>query len=82
MSSFACSNPGTAAHLNNIELGKHGRNRTNVWNYAGVSAFGTGRSDLALHPMVKPVALVEDAIRDCSHRKGIVLDPFPGSGPP
>jgi DNA methylase/ParB-like nuclease family protein len=71
---------GTASHLNNIELGKHGRNRTNIWNYAGVSAFGTGRADLALHPTVKPVALVEDAIRDCSRRKGIVLDPFLGSG--
>ncbi|WP_349645091.1 site-specific DNA-methyltransferase [Bradyrhizobium sp. Leo121] len=71
---------GTGAHLNNIELGKHGRNRTNIWNYAGVSAFGSGRSDLALHPTVKPVALVEDAIRDCSRRKGIVLDPFLGSG--
>jgi DNA modification methylase len=71
---------GTAPHINNIELGKYGRNRTNVWNYAGVNSFGGDRSDLNLHPTVKPVAMVADAIRDCSNRKGIVLDPFVGSG--
>jgi len=71
---------GTAQHINNIELGKHGRNRTNVWSYAGVNTFGQARDDLKLHPTVKPVALVADAIRDCSHRKGIVLDAFAGSG--
>jgi hypothetical protein len=71
---------GTAAHINNVELGKHGRYRTNVWNYAGVNSFGGDRSDLSLHPTVKPVAMVADAIRDCSHRKGIVLDAFAGSG--
>jgi DNA modification methylase len=71
---------GTAPHINNIELGKHGRYRTNVWNYAGVNSFGEDRDDLSLHPTVKPVAMVADAIRDCSHRKGIVLDAFLGSG--
>lgn len=71
---------GSAPHINNIELGKFGRNRTNVWNYAGVNAFGENRSDLQLHPTVKPVALVEDAIRDCSRSNGLVLDPFLGSG--
>ncbi|MFK4401902.1 site-specific DNA-methyltransferase [Bradyrhizobium elkanii] len=71
---------GTAPHLNNVGLGKYGRNRSNVWSYAGASGFGDGREDLALHPTVKPIALVADAIRDCSHRKGIVLDPFVGSG--
>lgn len=71
---------GTSPHINNVELGKHGRYRTNIWSYAGVNSFGNERSDLALHPTVKPVALVEDAIRDCSHRKGIVLDAFAGSG--
>jgi DNA modification methylase len=71
---------GNAPHINNIELGKYGRYRTNVWNYAGVNGFGETRSDLELHPTVKPVAMVEDAIRDCSQRKGIVLDPFGGSG--
>ena len=71
---------GTEPHINNVELGKHGRYRTNVWSYAGVNSFGNDRSNLALHPTVKPVALVTDAIRDCSHRKGIVLDAFAGSG--
>ena len=71
---------GTAPHINNVELGKHGRYRTNVWSYAGVNSFGAERADLGLHPTVKPVAMVADAIRDCSHRKGIVLDAFVGSG--
>jgi hypothetical protein len=67
-------------HINNVELGKHGRYRTNVWSYAGVNSFGGERAELGLHPTVKPVAIVADAIRDCSHRKGIVLDAFIGSG--
>ena len=71
---------GTAPHINNVELGKYGRYRTNVWNYAGVNSFGEDRGDLNLHPTVKPVAMVADAIRDCSHRKSIVLDAFVGSG--
>lgn len=72
---------GTAPHINNIELGKHGRYRTNVWQYAGANAFSATRDDdLAAHPTVKPVALVFDAILDCSKRKGIVLDAFAGSG--
>jgi DNA modification methylase len=72
---------GTAAHVNNVELGKHGRYRTNVWSYAGANAFGATRDDdLAMHPTVKPVALAADAILDCSKRKAIVLDAFAGSG--
>jgi len=72
---------GTAAHLNNFELGQHGRNRTNVWDYAGVNTFRSGRMDeLQMHPTVKPVALVVDAIKDCSKQGDIVLDPFCGSG--
>jgi DNA modification methylase len=71
---------GSAPHINNVELGKHGRYRTNVWSYAGVNSFGGERAELRLHPTVKPVAMVADAIRDCSHRKGIVLDAFVGSG--
>lgn len=72
---------GNAPHINNVELGKHGRYRTNVWAYAGANAFGATRDeDLAMHPTVKPVALVADAILDCSKRKGIVLDAFAGSG--
>lgn len=72
---------GTARHVNNVELGKHGRYRTNVWNYAGVNTFRKGRlDDLATHPTVKPIALVADAIKDCTHRGQIVLDAFGGSG--
>ena len=72
---------GTAPHTNNVELGRNGRYRTNVWTYAGANSFGTNRdADLAAHPTVKPVALVADAIRDCSKRKDIVLDAFAGSG--
>ena len=72
---------GTAPHINNVELGRHGRYRTNLWSYAGANAFSATRDDdLAMHPTVKPVALVADAILDCSHRKGIVLDAFAGSG--
>jgi DNA modification methylase len=72
---------GSGPHINNIELGQYGRNRTNVWEYPGVSSMRAGRfEELAMHPTVKPVALVADAIRDCSRRNGIVLDPFLGSG--
>ncbi len=72
---------GAAPHLNNINLGRHGRNRTNVWTYPGANSFSATRmEDLADHPTVKPVALVADAIRDCTPRKGLVLDPFAGSG--
>lgn len=72
---------GSAPHVNNVELGRHGRYRTNVWSYAGANTFGATRDDdLAMHPTVKPVALVADAILDCSKRKGIVLDAFGGSG--
>jgi len=72
---------GKAPHINNVELGKHGRYRTNVWQYAGANTFSATRDDdLAMHPTVKPVALVADAILDCSKRKGIVLDAFAGSG--
>ena len=72
---------GDAPHVNNVELGVHGRYRTNVWDYAGINTFGKDRdADLAMHPTVKPVALVEDAILDCSRRGDIVLDAFSGSG--
>ncbi|MGO4386813.1 site-specific DNA-methyltransferase [Microvirga sp. 2YAF29] len=72
---------GTAAHVNTFALGQHGRSRSNVWSYPGVNSFRAGRMDeLAMHPTVKPVALVADAIRDCSHRGDIILDPFLGSG--
>ncbi len=72
---------GSAAHINSFELGQHGRYRTNVWNYKGMNSFGSGRDqDLALHPTVKPVAMIADAIKDVSRRGDIVLDLFGGSG--
>jgi DNA modification methylase len=72
---------GTAPHLNNFELGQHGRNRTNVWDYAGVNSFRSERMDeLQMHPTVKPAGMIADAIRDCSKRGDVVLDPFCGSG--
>jgi DNA modification methylase len=72
---------GTAPHINNFELGQYGRSRTNVWEYAGITSPGAARLEqLSMHPTVKPVALVADAIKDCSKRGGIVLDPFLGSG--
>jgi DNA modification methylase len=72
---------GDAPHRNNIELGKHGRNRSNLWSYAGVNSFRAGRmDDLSVHPTVKPVAMVADAMRDCTQRGDVVLDPFLGSG--
>jgi DNA modification methylase len=72
---------GTAPHTNSFGLGETGRYRTNVWDYAGISSLGADRrAELAMHPTVKPVALVADAIRDCSRRGEIVLDLFGGSG--
>jgi DNA modification methylase len=68
-------------HRNNVELGRFGRNRSNVWTYAGVNTFGRGRTEtLAAHPTVKPVALVADALLDCTARGDVVLDQFAGSG--
>ena len=70
-----------APHINNFELGQYGRYRTNVWDYAGVNSLKAGRlEELQMHPTVKPVALVADAILDCSKNGGIVLDSFAGSG--
>lgn len=78
---FWIAKKGKGKHTNNVELGKHGRYRTNVWDYAGVNSFGKSRmKDLADHPTVKPVALVADAIRDVSELGEIVVDGFMGSG--
>jgi DNA modification methylase len=72
---------GSAPHLNTFELGQHGRSRSNVWTYPGVNTFRAGRMDeLKMHPTVKPVALIADAMRDCSRRGSIILDVFAGSG--
>jgi DNA modification methylase len=71
----------TGSHINTFELGQHGRSRSNVWDYAGVNSRKPGRlAELAMHPTVKPVALVADAIKDCSRRNSLILDPFAGSG--
>jgi len=74
---------GRAKHRNNVQLGAHGRFRTNLWQYPAIGSFGksTSEGDLTrLHPTMKPVSLVADAILDCSTRGDIVLDPFLGSG--
>lgn len=72
---------GSTPHLNQVELGKHGRNRTNVWDYASVNSLkGSRREDLDLHPTVKPTGLVADAIRDVTRHGDLVLDIFLGSG--
>ena len=72
---------GEHSHRNNVELGRFGRNRSNVWTYAGVNTFGRGRMEaLAVHPTVKPTALVADALLDCTTRGDAVLDQCAGSG--
>lgn len=72
---------GSAPHINNFKLGQHGRSRSNVWKYAGVNTMKADRlEELAMHPTVKPLALVADALKDCSKQNSIVLDPFSGSG--
>lgn len=72
---------GSGKHINNFALGQYGRHRSNVWEYAGATALTKERrEDLAMHPTVKPVALVADAIKDCSRRGGVIVDAFGGSG--
>jgi DNA modification methylase len=71
---------GEEKHFNAVELGKHGRNRTNVWDYASVNTFGGRSSDLSMHPTVKPVSMVADALQDVTRRGDVVLDTFLGSG--
>jgi len=70
---------GAAPYLNTVELGRNGRYRTNVWEYRGATKTG-GKAELAMHPTVKPAAMIIDAIKDTSKRSEIVLDPFGGSG--
>lgn len=72
---------GDAPHVNSFGLGETGRYRTNVWDYPGISSLSADRqAEQAMHPTVKPVALVADALKDCSKRGDLVLDPFAGSG--
>jgi DNA modification methylase len=81
-SEFICVfRAGEDTPLDNVELGRRGRNRTNVWNYPGMSSFGKERDSLrGLHPTVKPVAMIADALRDVTKRGDVVLDSFSGSG--
>jgi DNA modification methylase len=72
---------GKVQHRNNVQLGRFGRNRTNVWTYAGVNTFREGRmEELSAHPTAKPVAMIRDAILDVTKRGEVVLDPFLGGG--
>jgi len=71
---------GKESHINNVELGSHGRYRTNVWDYPGVNSFSSDKNNLKFHPTVKPVEMVKDAILDVTARNDIVLDAFLGSG--
>jgi DNA modification methylase len=73
---------GKEQHVNNVQLGQFGKNRTNVWRYSGANGFPRkGRKrELALHPTVKPIALVADALLDSTNLDDIVLDPYLGSG--
>jgi DNA modification methylase len=72
---------GKEPHINNIQLGKHGRYRTNIWEHRGLSSFGKGRTEaLHDHPTQKPVNLLAEAIKDCTRRGDIILDNFVGSG--
>src|SRR5690606_25812739 len=72
---------GEAPHVNNVELGRHGRNRSNVWSYQGMTASRADRAaEYAQHPTIKPVTLIADALRDVTKRGDLVLDPFSGSG--
>jgi DNA modification methylase len=78
---FALYKKGTAAHINNIQLGKAGRWRSNLWTYPGASSVGSdSRKGLQLHPTVKPAAMCADYILDLTNRGDILLDPFLGSG--
>lgn len=78
---FALYKKGTAPHVNNVDLGKNGRWRSNVWVYPGASSLQSdSRKGLVFHPTVKPVAMCMDAILDVTNRDQLVLDPFLGSG--
>jgi DNA modification methylase len=74
---------GKGPHRNNVQLGRFGRNRTNVWSYGGIQTLSKQSDEgnlLAMHPTVKPIAMVADAILDCTARGEVVLDAFLGSG--
>jgi DNA modification methylase len=71
---------GRNPHTNNVQLGRFGRNRSNLWNCPGVNSFARDQNKVKSHPTIKPIALVADAIRDCTNRNDIVIDPFVGVG--
>jgi DNA modification methylase len=72
---------GEGPHVNNVKLGKNGRSRSNVWDYAGASSLGSdARRGLKEHPTVKPTTMLKDFLLDVTHRGDIVIDPFLGSG--
>ena len=71
---------GRAPHWNNVQLGKFGRDRTNVWHYSDPRTPSDEGNLLRLHPTVKSASMIADAIIDCTRRGDIVLDPFLGSG--
>ncbi len=80
---FGVWRKGKVRHRNNVQLGRFGRSRSNVWDYPGANGFSRTSDEgnlLALHPTVKPLALIVDVLLDCTRRGDIVLDPFMGSG--
>jgi DNA modification methylase len=78
---FPIYKKGLETHVNNINLGKRGRYRTNVWTYPGASSLSSdARKGLEFHPTVKPSAMLEDALLDVTERGDLVIDPFLGSG--
>jgi hypothetical protein len=78
---FVVTRVGGDTHLNNVQLGKFGRNRSNVWRHPGFNAFGKNRlKELALHPTIKPTQLIVDCLKDCTRPGDVVLDVFAGSG--
>ena len=80
---FGVWRKGKTTHRNNVQLGRFGRSRSNLWTYPGANSFSRASDEgnlLALHPTVKPLALIQDIILDCTKRGDLVLDPFLGSG--
>ena len=72
---------GPQLKLDNVELGRHGRNRTNVFEYPGANRPGSSAGKaLALHSTPKSVEMIADMILDVTAPDDVVLDPFLGSG--
>jgi DNA modification methylase len=72
---------GSGAHINNVAVGRNGRHRTNVWDYVSENALNSGtKGKVTPRSMITPVGMIADAMRDCSNRGGVVLDPFGAAG--